>query len=143
MFMRHQIIFADHNLLYSDKAMMAAGVEGRPPLIDHRIIEFMFKLPPKFRLNFLTQKYLLKKVSEKYLPRKIIYRPKAPFSAPMRGWLRNELNDMVNDLLSVRSIKNRGIYNPKYVQKLLKENNSGMKDNSQLIWRLMVNETLV
>tara|TARA_Y100000591_G_C21830365_1_gene699194 strand:+ start:315 stop:2204 length:1890 start_codon:yes stop_codon:yes gene_type:complete len=136
-----KIYLPDHNLLYSDKAMMAAGVEGRPPLIDHRIIEFMFKLPPKFRLNFLTQKYLLKKVSEKYLPRKIIYRPKAPFSAPMRGWLRNELNDMVNDLLSVRSIKNRGIYNPKYVQKLLKENNSGMKDNSQLIWRLMVNET--
>ena len=136
-----KIYLPDHNLLYSDKAMMAAGVEGRPPLIDHRIIEFMFKLPPKFRLNFLTQKYLLKKVSEKYLPRKIIYRPKAPFSAPMRGWLKNELNDMVNDLLSVQSIKKRGIYNPSYVQNLLIENKSGMKDNSQLIWRLMVNET--
>ena len=131
----------NHNLLYSDKAMMAAGVEGRPPLIDHRIIEFMFKLPPKFRLKLFTQKYLLKKVSEKYLPKKIIYRPKAPFSAPLRGWLKNELNDMVNDLLSPQSIKKRGIYNSNYVQNLLKENNSGMKDNSQLIWRLMVNET--
>ena len=136
-----KLYLPDHNLLYSDKAMMAAGVEGRPPLIDHRIIEFMFKLPPKFRLKFFTQKYLLKKVSEKYLPRRIIYRPKAPFSAPLRGWLKNELNDMVNDLLSPESIKKRGIYNSNYVQNLLKENNSGMKDHSQLIWRLMVNET--
>ena len=135
-----KLYLPDHNLLYSDKAMMAAGVEGRPPLIDHRIVEFMFKLPPKFRLNFFTQKYLLKKVSEKYLSRKIIYRPKAPFSAPLRGWLKNELIDMVNDLLSTQSLKSRGIYNPNYVQNLIKENNSGMKDNSQLIWRLMVNE---
>ena len=48
---------------------------------------------------------------------------------------------MVNDLLSTQSLKKRGIYNPNYVQNLIKENNSGMKDNSQLIWRLMVNET--
>ena len=80
-------------------------------------------------------------MSEKYLPRKIIYRPKAPFSAPLRGWLKTELIDMVNDLLSTQSLKRRGIYNPNYVQNLIKENNSGMKDNSQLIWRLMVNET--
>ena len=65
-----KLYLPNHNLLYSDKAMMAAGVEGRPPLIDHRIVELMFKLEPKFKLNFLTQKYLLKKVSEKYLPRK-------------------------------------------------------------------------
>ena len=80
-------------------------------------------------------------MSEKYLPRKIIYRPKAPFSAPLRGWLKNELNDMVNDLLSPQSIKKRGIYDSNYVQNIIKENNTGMKDNSQLIWRLMVNET--
>ena len=60
-FVDNKLYLPDHNLLYSDKAMMAAGVEGRPPLIDHRIVEFMFKLPNKFRLNFFTQKYLLKK----------------------------------------------------------------------------------
>lgn len=131
----------DHNLAYSDKAMMAASVEGRPPLIDHRIVEFMFTLPPEFRISGNTQKYLLKKVAEKYLPPNIIYRPKAPFSAPMRGWLRNELKEMVNDILSYDSIKARGMYNPTFVGKLIKENESGHQDNSQLIWRLMVNET--
>ena len=130
----------DHNLSYSDKSIMAASIEGRPPLIDHRIIELMFKLPPKFRINNGVQKYLLKKVSEKYLPKDIIYRPKAPFSVPMRGWLKKELKEMVQDILSCDSIKKRGVYNPEFVQKLIINNNKGIEDNSQLIWRLMVNE---
>lgn len=131
---------ADHNLAYSDKAIMAASIEGRPPLIDHRIVELMFKLPPEFRIKNWAQKYLLKKVSEKYLPKEIIYRPKAPFSAPMRGWLRNELKEMTNDILSYDSIKRRAIYNPQYIQNLIDNNDKGTDDNSQLIWRLMVNE---
>lgn len=135
-----KIYLPDHNLAYSDKSMMAAGVEGRPPLIDHRIVELMFRLPDKFRIYKNTQKYILKKISEKYLPKEIIYRSKAPFSAPMRGWLKNELSEMVNDILSHEVLRARGIYNPDYVQKLIKNNNSGLEDNSQLIWRLMVNE---
>ena len=135
-----KIYLADHNLAYSDKAMMAAGVEGRPPLIDHRIAELMFRLTPNFRIHNNTQKYLLKKVSEKYLSKEIIYRSKAPFSAPMRGWLKNELSEMVNDILSYDSVKKRGLYNPNYVNQLIQENTRGRKDNSQLIWRLMVNE---
>lgn len=130
----------DHNLTYSDKSMMAASVEGRPTLIDHRIVEFMFRLKPDMRIKGNTQKYILKKVSEKYLPREIIYRPKAPFSAPMRGWLKDELKEMVHDLLSEQTIKNRGIYNHKRVQTLISNNAKGIEDNSQLIWRLMVNE---
>ena len=130
----------DHNLTYSDKAMMAAGVEGRPPLIDHRIVEFMFRLPPKFRIKGNTQKFLLKKVAEKYLPKEIIYRSKAPFSAPMRGWLKNELKEMVHDILSEESIKKRGLYNAAYIQELIRQNEQGIADNSQLIWRFMVNE---
>ncbi|MGE0635301.1 MAG: asparagine synthase (glutamine-hydrolyzing) [Bacteroidia bacterium] len=130
----------DHNLTYSDKAMMAAGVEGRPTLIDHRIVELMFKVKPEMRIKNNVQKYLLKKVAEKYIPHDIIYRPKAPFSAPMRGWLKNDLREMVYDILSVETIKKRGLYNSDYVQKLISNNEKGIEDNSQLIWRLMVNE---
>lgn len=131
----------DHNLSYCDKSMMAASVEGRPTLIDHRLIEFMFRQAPDHRIKNNEQKYLLKKASEKYVPNEIIYRPKAPFSAPMRGWLKNELREMVRDILSFESLKNRGIYNPNYVQQLIERNENGIEDNSQLIWRLMVNET--
>lgn len=134
------IYMCDHNLSYMDKAAMAASVEVRPPLIDHRIIEFLFSLQDNFKINGNVQKYLLKKVSKKYLPRKIIYRSKAPFSAPMRGWLKNELSEMVNDLLSEDSIKKRGFYNYHYVEKLKNDNISSRQDNSQLLWRLMTNE---
>tara|TARA_B100001989_G_C24254551_1_gene323798 strand:- start:123 stop:509 length:387 start_codon:yes stop_codon:yes gene_type:complete len=120
--------------------MMAASIEGRPPLVDHRIVELLFKLPTNYRINYGVQKYLLKKVSEKYLPKENIYRSKAPFSAPMRGWLTNELKEMLNDILSFDSVKKRGMYNPDYVQKLILENDKGTEDNSQLLWRLMVNE---
>lgn len=135
-----KIYLSDHNLAYSDKAMMTASVEGRPPLIDHRIVELMFRLPPEYRINRGIQKYLLKKVSEKYIPKEIIYRSKAPFSAPMRGWLKKELKEMVQDILSYNSLKSRGIFNPAYVQKLITNNDRGIEDNSQLIWRLLVNE---
>ena len=137
-FVDSKIYLADHNLSYCDKAIMAASVEGRPPLIDHRIVELMFKLKPEFRIKGSMQKFLLKKVSEKYLPRDIIYRPKAPFSAPMRGWLKNELKELVNDTLSYDSISKRGIFNPDYVQQII--NNNGIEDNSQIIYRLIVNE---
>jgi asparagine synthase (glutamine-hydrolysing) len=130
----------DHNLTYFDKSIMAASIEGRPPLLDHRIVELLFKLPPNYKIKGNTQKYILKKVAEKYLPNDVIYRPKAPFSAPMRGWLKDELREMVSDILSESSLKSRGIYNTKYVQKLISDNRKGLADNSQLIWRLMVNE---
>lgn len=135
-----RVYLPDHNLTYSDKASMAASVEGRPPLTDHRIIEYMFTLPPKLRINKNTQKYLLKKVSEKYIAQEVIYRPKAPFSAPMRSWLKGPLAEMVGDILSVDSVKRRGVYNPEYVTTLIQNNKSGIQDNSQLIWRLLTQE---
>ena len=58
----------------------------------------------------------------------------------MRGWLKKELKEMINDILSYDSLKSRGVYNPEYVQKLIINNDKGLEDNSQLIWRLMVNE---
>lgn len=135
-----RIYLPDHNLAYSDKSSMAASIEARPPLTDHRIVEFMFSLPPEYRIRQRIQKFILKKVSENYLPRSIIYRPKAPFSAPMRSWLKGPLKEMVADLLSESSLKNRGVYNYQFVNRLIKNNDSGLQDNSQLIFRLLSNE---
>jgi asparagine synthase (glutamine-hydrolysing) len=130
----------DHNLTYTDKASMAAGVESRPPLIDHRMVELLFSLPPDFRIKGKQQKVLLKEVASRYLPGYIIQRPKAPFSAPMRAWLKNELKPLVDEVLSADSLKSRGLYQPATVARLQRENNSGKHDHSQLIWRMMVNE---
>lgn len=113
------VFLPEHNLTYSDKACMAIGVESRPALTDHRIVEFMFKMPPASRIKGVTQKYLLKKVAERYLPKRIVYRPKAPFGVPLRSWVRRDLREMVDDLLTPHSLKKRGIYKQSYVSRLI------------------------
>jgi len=134
------VFLPEHNLTYSDKASMAASIESRPPLTDHRIVELMFSVQPSSRIQGFTQKYLLKKVSEKYLPDRIIYRPKAPFSSPLRSWVRGPLAPMVADLLSESALRSRGLYDPAYVSGLIARDKSGQEDNSYQIWTLLTNE---
>jgi asparagine synthase (glutamine-hydrolysing) len=134
------VFLPEHNLTYSDKASMAASIESRPPLTDHRIVEFMFSLQPRERIHRMTQKYLLKKVSEKYLSKEIIYRPKAPFASPLRSWVRGPLAPMIADLLSEQSLKARGLYDPAYVSGLIARDKQGLEDNAYQIWTLLTNE---
>lgn len=134
------VMLPEHNLNYSDKASMAASLEGRPPLVDHRIVEYMFSLHPKFRIRKNTQKWLLKKVSEKYLPKEIVHRPKAPFGSPLRSWMRNDLKEMVGDLLSENSVKARGVYDYKTVKKIIDDDKKGLNDNAHIIWTMLNTE---
>jgi asparagine synthase (glutamine-hydrolysing) len=134
------VFLPEHNLTYSDKASMAASIESRPPLIDHRIVEFMFSVPPKQRINGTVQKYLLKKAAAKYLPSNIIHRPKAPFASPLRSWVRGPLSTVIGDLLSEQSVRARGLYDPAYVTRLIARDKQGLEDNSYLIWTLLTNE---
>jgi len=135
-----KIMLPEHNLNYSDKASMAASIESRPPLTDHLLVEFMFNLKPELRIKKNKQKYLLKKVSEKYLPIEIVNRPKAPFGSPLRSWIRGPLAEMVDDYLSMDSLRRRNLYEPSYVEKLIKYDRNGREDNSHIIWTLLTNE---
>jgi len=130
----------DLNLLYSDKSSMAASVEGRPPFTDHRIVEYMFSTHPSLRIRGLKQKYLLKKVAERHLPRGIVYRSKSPFGAPLRSWIRGPLSEMVQDYLSASCLKQRGLYNTDYVCQKIEADKRGLEDNAHLIWTLLSNE---
>jgi asparagine synthase (glutamine-hydrolysing) len=130
----------DHNLTYSDKATMAASVEGRPPLIDHRIVEFMFTLTPKFRISGSAQKYLLKRCVGSLLPKNVIHRPKAPFGSPLRSWIRRDLQEMLDDILSPFALKKRGLYNPDTVRSLIQADRDGKEDNALLIWSILTRE---
>jgi asparagine synthase (glutamine-hydrolysing) len=135
-----RVFLPEHNLTYSDKASMAAGVEARPPLIDHRVVEFMFSLRPDFRIRGNTQKYLLKKLSERYLPSDVIYRPKAAFGSPLRAWMRGPLAPMVRDILSAPSVKARGLYDHHYVTEMIEKDSRGLEDHSLTIWVLLTTE---
>lgn len=128
------------NLMYSDKATMAAGVEGRPPLVDHKVVEFAFSIPAKYKIHGLQSKYIFKKAMETLLPHEVIHRPKAPFGAPLRSWVKNGLEVLMRDLLSEERIKRRGYLNPAYVQKIIADDRTGQQDNAHRIWALLTLE---
>jgi asparagine synthase (glutamine-hydrolysing) len=121
-------IFLPSYLLSSqgDRMMMAHSVEGRFPFLDHRLVEFCNRLPPRFKLRGLRDKYLLRKLGQAWLPRDIARRPKRPYRAPIhRCFARSTAPDYVQDLLSPASLKAAGLFNPAAVGRLLQKLDSG------------------
>ena len=135
-----KVFLPEHNLNYSDKASMMASVEMRPPLTDHQIVDYLFTLDPEYKIKKNTQKYILKKVGEKYLDKEIIYRRKEGFASPLRSWVRGPLSELVSDFLSEEVLKKRGLYNPTYASRLIERDRRGLEDNSYLIWQLLNTE---
>ena len=132
-----KFFLADHNLIYTDKMSMACGVEVRVPFLDTELIETAAQIPDKFKQKGFTNKWILKKAMEPYLPRDVIFRPKTGFGAPLRRWMRYDLRDMVSSLLSEKSLKERGIFNPANVMKLINENDEGKRDGAYMIFSLL------
>jgi asparagine synthase (glutamine-hydrolysing) len=130
----------DHNLTYTDRATMAVGVEARPPLIDHRLIELAFRLEDQSRIHGANQKAILREVVAPWIPVSIARRPKASFAAPLRAWLRRELREMVDDRLSEAAIRRRGLYNVSAVRRIIEDDRRGHSDNAHLIWNLINRE---
>jgi asparagine synthase (glutamine-hydrolysing) len=86
--LEQRFFLADHNLVYTDKMSMAAGVEVRVPFLDLELVEFAAHIPDQFKQHGSIGKYALKKAMEPYLPHEIIYRQKTGFGAPLRRWMR-------------------------------------------------------
>jgi asparagine synthase (glutamine-hydrolysing) len=128
------------NLTYTDKTSMAASMEVRVPLLDHELVEMAARIPARLKIKGLTRKYVLKKAAEKWLPRNIIYRKKAGFSAPLRSWLQKDLREMVEDLLSEANINRRGYFDYAEVRRLIDDNLAGREDNSLKIFQLLTLE---
>ena len=131
----------DHNLNYTDKMSMAAGVEVRVPFLDIELLEFSCQIPPKLKMKGITTKYLLKKTMEKYLPYEVIYRSKTGFGVPLRQWIKHDLDPMIQQYLSKELIEKRDIFEVKAVEKLIIDNKNGKIDASYSILCLMAIES--
>ena len=130
----------DHNLNYTDKMSMAVGVEVRVPLLDPDLIRFATRLPVGFKQRGLEGKWIFKKAMEPDLPHNVIYRPKTGFGVPMRRSLKHELRPLVEETLSESALKNRGLFEPKGVKRLLEMDREGKIDGSYVIFALMCME---
>ena len=90
----------DNCLVKVDRMSMAASLETRVPLLDHKIVEFIFRLPGDLKLRGMTTKWIFKKTMERLLPRENIYRRKEGFSIPIKSWLAGVLRPLMEELLS-------------------------------------------
>ena len=112
----------DDLLIKADKVTMANSLELRVPLLDHRLLEFAAALPPNYKLNGFSLKYIWKKALSKRVPDKILKRKKAGFPVPYEFWLRNDLQDQVRAILTDRKTAERGYFRKAAVEKLLDAN---------------------
>ena len=106
-------------LMLTDKMSMATSLEARVPFLDHNMVEFAAKIPSKLKINGFKLRYIQKKVFEERLPGFVFEQKKKGFGAPVGTWIRNELKEMVQDLLSEARIRRQGIFNNKIIQRVL------------------------
>jgi asparagine synthase (glutamine-hydrolysing) len=114
-------VFLTNYLLSSqgDRMAMANAVEGRYPFLDYRVVEYAARIPPRFKLNGLTEKFVLKKLARDYVPKELIDRPKHPYRAPISGCFFNDKPpEYVAEMLSETCIKKAGYFDAAKVEKL-------------------------
>ena len=135
--LEQRFFLADHNLTYTDKMSMAAGVETRVPLLDNEVVSFAATLPNTLKQHGSEGKWIFKKAMEPILPKSVIYRPKTGFGAPLRYWINNELRPVVDDLLSCVSLRSRGLFDPTAVETLVARTRRGEIDGSYTVFSLL------
>ena len=131
----------DHNLNYTDKMGMSAGVEIRVPLLDKDLVDFTTSLPVNMKQRGTTGKWIFKKAMEGILPNDLIYRPKAGFGVPLRHWMKTNLKEFVNDTLSSESLKNRMIFSENGLERLRKLDQKNKIDASYTLFSIVCIET--
>lgn len=135
--LEQKYFLVDHNFNYTDKMSMATGVEVRVPFLDKIVTDVASRVPSALKQEGRVGKSILKKAAERLLPKEIIYRPKSGFGAPLRTWLKNDLSEFVDSLLSIDSINRRGIFDAERVQQLLADDRNGKADYSYPIFALL------
>lgn len=125
------------NLDTTDKTSMAANLEVRVPFLNHEIVSLSERIPVDLKIKGLKRKYILKKAAEQLLPKEVIWRKKAGFSAPIRSWIRTSLRPMIDDLLSDETVRRRGLFDPAEVRRIIDVNHSGREDLNLQVFQLL------
>ncbi len=128
------------NLAYTDRASMAASVEVRVPFVDPFVAQAAFALKGSEKIGRRQGKVALKRAAESWLPREIVYRPKASFSAPLRAWVRNDLQEVIQDVLVAGELVQSGVIRADAVRHLTRDERAGREDRAKQIWQLLTLE---
>jgi asparagine synthase (glutamine-hydrolysing) len=134
----YRTYMVDDILTKVDRATMSVALEGREPLLDHRIIEFVSQLPSNLKYNNGQTKYMLKKIVHKYIPKEIMDRPKAGFTFPMNEWLTTDLKDHLYYFINEDQFNRHGLLNVKKAMSVRDEFLAGRKGRETPIWLLLM-----
>lgn len=134
----YKTFLVDNNLVKVDRATMSVGLEGREPMLDHHIIEFLAGLPSSFKIRDGVTKWLLKQVVHRYIPREIMERPKRPFIAPLTVWFKEELKEQLKYYLGERALAASGVFDAAAIIRLRDDYLAGKKVNYQKLWQVLV-----
>jgi asparagine synthase (glutamine-hydrolysing) len=121
-----------------DRASMAVSLETRAPFLDPRIGQFAASLPLNYKLRGSKGKYILKRSVEDLLPVSVLTRSKKGFGIPIAEWLKGRLNSLMHDLLDTQRLKEQGLFEPEYVNKLMSDHEKGLASNHKQLWTLLV-----
>lgn len=121
-----------------DRATMAVSLEGRVPLLDHRIAEFAWHLPANMKYRENEGKWILKQVLYRYVSRELIDRPKMGFGVPLGSWLKQDLREWAENLLNPIQIREQGLLNPEIINQYWEAHQAGKGDYSSQLWPILM-----
>jgi len=128
----------NNNLAKVDRAAMASSLETRVPLLDHRVVQFALSLPVNYKIQNGTDKWVLRQVLYKHVPKHLIERPKMGFAVPLEDWLRGPLKDWGAALLDPRKIKEGGFFDADFITKKWQEFQSGKRNWQGQLWDVIM-----
>lgn len=121
-----------------DRASMAHALEVRVPILDHKLVDWMSGLSPDLKLRGREGKYIFKKALESRLPDEILYRQKMGFAVPLASWFRGPLREKVRENILSQQMLDSGLFKRQYLERMLDQHQSGVRDYSAPIWTLMM-----
>ena len=133
-----QTYMLDDILQKVDRATMTNSLEGREPMLDHRILEFAAQLPDEYKYQNGIKKRILREITHDYIPKELLDRPKMGFAIPIAKWLKNELRDHVEEYLNEDRIEKQGIFNWEFITKLKMDFYKGRKEYDFKLWYFLM-----
>lgn len=137
MLVDYQTYLVDEVLTKVDRATMSVSLEGREPLLDHKIIEYMAKIPIDIKYKDNTGKYLAKEILYKYVPKELMDRPKTGFKLPLKEWLKGDLRTLVDRYINKERLEEGGIFNTNRVLENIENYYDGKSADVNEIWHIL------